>query len=124
MLAPYSRIILLYFEFSGDRVHEFAMKLEGATYMDIQRAGGGIIYTMNSVANSTEQELYNLLIPRLNRMLNLGTTLLEAKSGYGLDFEHEAKMLKVLHRANNDHVIDIVSTYLPAHAVVPVRHQP
>lgn len=105
--------------FSGDRVHEFAMKLEGATYMDIQRAGGGIIYTMNSVANSTEQELYELLIPRLDRMLNLGTTLLEAKSGYGLNFDHEAKMLKVLHRANKDHIIDIVSTYLPAHAVVP-----
>jgi imidazolonepropionase len=80
--------------FSGDRVHEFYMKLEGATYIDIQRVGGGIIYTMNSLANFTEKELCNLLIPRLNRMLNLETTLLEAKSGYGLNFEHEVKMLK------------------------------
>jgi imidazolonepropionase len=107
--------------FSGDRVHEFYMKLEGAIYMDIQRAGGGIIYTMNSLANSTEQKLYNLLIPRLNRMLNLETTLLEAKSGYSLNFEHEVKMLKVLHRENKDHVIDIVSSYLHSHAVVPCK---
>lgn len=105
--------------FSGDRVHEFGMKLEGATYMEIQKAGGGIIHTMNSVANSSEQELYDLLIPRLNRMLKFGTTLVEAKSGYGLNFDNEAKMLKVLHRANKHHDIDIVSTYLPAHAVVP-----
>lgn len=55
--------------FSGDRVHEFAMKLDGATYMEIHNAGGGIGYTVRCVRNSSEDELYDLLIPRLNRML-------------------------------------------------------
>lgn len=105
--------------FSGDRVHEFAMKLEGRSYIEIHQAGGGIMFTMNSVKETPEEELYELLIPRLDRMLKLGTTLIEAKSGYGIDLESEIKMLKVLHKANQEHKITVVSTFLPAHAVVP-----
>ncbi|EGC30061.1 hypothetical protein DICPUDRAFT_58479 [Dictyostelium purpureum] len=103
--------------FSGDRVHEFAMKLAGATYLEVQKAGGGITFTVNHTRNSTEQELYDLLIPRLDRMLKSGTTLIEAKSGYGLETETEMKMLKVLHNAAKKHPVEIVSTYLGGHSI-------
>jgi len=102
---------------SGDRVREFAAKLKGATYMDIHKMGGGIGYTVKCVHQSTEEELYNLLRVRLTRMIRLGTTLVEAKSGYGLNLENELKMLRVINRAVNEHPIDIVSTYLGAHSV-------
>jgi len=102
---------------SGDRVREFAAKLRGATYMDIHKMGGGIGYTVKCTHESSEDELYDLLVERLDRMLKLGTTLVEAKSGYGLDLPNEKKMLKVLHRAQKDHRIDIVSTYLGAHSI-------
>ncbi|CAG9330710.1 unnamed protein product [Blepharisma stoltei] len=105
--------------FSGDRVHEFAMKLEGKSYMEIQAAGGGITFTTSHVRESSEEELYNLLIPRLDRMLAFGTTLAEAKSGYGLELDSEVKMLKVIKKANEEHTIDLVATYLPGHAVNP-----
>ncbi|KAM9999872.1 hypothetical protein ACTFIZ_008336 [Dictyostelium cf. discoideum] len=104
--------------FSGDRVHEFAMKLAGATYLDVHKAGGGIQFTISHTKNSTEDELYQLLIPRLNRMLKSGTTLIEAKSGYGLETETEMKMLKVLDRASKQFQgVEIVSTYLGGHAI-------
>jgi len=66
---------------SGDRVHEFAMKLAGATYMDIHKMGGGIGFTVNHTKQSSEAELEELLIKRLWRMIKQGTTLIEAKSG-------------------------------------------
>jgi len=102
---------------SGDRVREFAAKLKGATYMDIHKMGGGIGYTVNCVHESSEEELYNLLRLRLNRMIAQGTTLVEAKSGYGLNLLNELKMLRVINRATKEHPIDIVSTYLGAHSV-------
>jgi len=85
---------------SGDRVHEFAMKLAGATYMDIHKAGGGIGFTVGHTRESPEEELLQLLLARMKRMLAHGTTVMEGKSGYGLDCTTEMKMLKVLHRAN------------------------
>lgn len=100
---------------SGDRCHEFSMKLQGATYMDIHKQGGGIQFTVKNVRKSSEKELGDLLVERLDTMLMNGTTLTEAKSGYGLDLENEVKMLKVLH--NVQHPIDIVSNYLGAHSV-------
>ncbi|KYR02540.1 imidazolonepropionase [Tieghemostelium lacteum] len=103
--------------FSGDRVHEFAMKLAGATYLDVHKAGGGIQFTVQHTRQSTEKELLDLLLARLDRMLKHGTTTIEAKSGYGLETETEMKMLKVLHQANKTHPIDIVSTYLGAHSI-------
>eukprot|EP00743_Colponemidia_sp_Colp-15_P002051 GILK01002225.1.p1 GENE.GILK01002225.1~~GILK01002225.1.p1 ORF type:complete len:448 (+),score=74.52 GILK01002225.1:72-1346(+) len=104
---------------SGDRVHEFAMKLAGATYMDIHNAGGGIGFTVKHTRQSSEAELYALLIGRLDRMLTLGTTLVEAKSGYGLNTPDEMKMLKVIEWANQTHMVDIVSTYCGGHAIPP-----
>eukprot|EP01097_Dermamoeba_algensis_P010143 TRINITY_DN7390_c0_g1_i1.p1 TRINITY_DN7390_c0_g1~~TRINITY_DN7390_c0_g1_i1.p1 ORF type:complete len:437 (-),score=87.41 TRINITY_DN7390_c0_g1_i1:58-1254(-) len=102
---------------SGDRVHEFAMKLAGATYMEVHKAGGGIGFTVRHTRESSEEELLALLLERLRRMLSHGTTVVEAKSGYGLDLENEMKMLKVLHQAKQQSSIEIISTYLGAHSV-------
>nr|CAH0099608.1 unnamed protein product [Daphnia galeata] len=102
---------------AGDRVHEFSMKLAGASYMDIYEAGGGIHFTVNHTRKASEDELYNLLKERLMRMLANGTVLVEGKSGYGLDTENEIKMLRVLERAKRELPIDISSTFCGAHAV-------
>lgn len=102
---------------SGSRVHEFAMKLAGATYMDIHKAGGGIGFTVQHTRNSSQEELEGLLSKRLDRMIKAGTTCVEAKSGYGLETETEMKMLKVLHNVGKVHPITIISTYLGAHSV-------
>ncbi|XP_065067101.1 probable imidazolonepropionase [Rhopilema esculentum] len=102
----------------GDRVHEFAMKLAGASYMDIHKAGGGIHFTVQHVRDATEDELYVSLLERLKRMVKCGTTLVEAKSGYGLDVDSEVKMLKALERAKKEFMsIEISSTFCGAHAV-------
>jgi len=102
---------------SGDRVNEFKMKLAGATYMQIHQAGGGIGFSVRNTCASSESELSSLLYQRLQRMLRCGTTLLEAKSGYGLDLKNELKLLRVLHGMAAKHPIEIVSTYLGAHTV-------
>ncbi|PRP86997.1 hypothetical protein PROFUN_04979 [Planoprotostelium fungivorum] len=102
---------------TGDRVHEFAMKLAGATYMDIHKMGGGIGFTVNHTRDASKEELKDLLHQRLNRMMKYGTTTVEAKSGYGLETETEMKMLEVLHEVNAVHPVDVVSTYLGAHSV-------
>jgi imidazolonepropionase len=85
--------------------------------MDVHKAGGGIHFTVDHVHRATEDELYANLKEILQRMMQAGTTLLEAKSGYGLDAENEIKMLKVLERATNNGPIEISSTYCGAHAV-------
>jgi len=100
---------------SGDRVHEFVMKIEGKSYMEIHKKGGGIMFTVDHTRNSSEEELLDLLVERLNKMKQLGTTLVEAKSGYGLNLETEVKMMKVLKKANDQHELDIVVNYCGAH---------
>ncbi|KAM9312658.1 putative imidazolonepropionase [Gastrophryne carolinensis] len=102
---------------AGDRVHEFAMKLAGATYMDIHQAGGGIHFTVDKTEAASEEELYNSFKERLERMLRTGTTLVECKSGYGLKLETELKMLRVIERAQRELDIGISSTYCGAHSV-------
>ncbi|OQR88847.1 metalloprotease family M38 [Thraustotheca clavata] len=102
---------------SGSRVDEFAMKLAGATYMEVHAMGGGIGRTVRCTKASSEEELSQFLKKRLDRMLKCGTTLVEAKSGYGLETETELKMLKVLHKASKEHQIDLVATYLGGHSV-------
>ena len=103
--------------FSGDRIHEFIMKLEGKTYLDIHKAGGGIYFTVNHTRESSEQELLGLLLERLERMGKLGTTTVEVKSGYGLTKESEAKMLKVIKMAKKITKLDLVANYCGAHSV-------
>jgi len=102
---------------SGDRVHEFKAKLAGATYLQIHEMGGGIGFTVRHTHASSEEELEELFEQRLNRMLKFGTLLLEAKSGYGLDWANELKMLKVIHAVAKRHPIHIVSNYCGAHSV-------
>lgn len=102
----------------GDRVHEFAMKLAGASYMEVHKAGGGINFTVEHVRKASENELYEKLLQRLQRMVRSGTTLVEAKSGYGLEVESEVKMLKVIEKAKREFKdIEISSTYCGAHSV-------
>ncbi|XP_077195219.1 putative imidazolonepropionase [Paroedura picta] len=102
---------------AGDRVHEFAMKLAGASYMDIHQAGGGIHFTVEHTRKTSEDELLKSFKQRLLRMLRSGTTLVECKSGYGLNLETEIKMLRVIERARKELDIGISSTYCGAHSI-------
>ncbi|KAI3366351.1 hypothetical protein L3Q82_000511 [Scortum barcoo] len=102
---------------AGDRVHEFAMKLAGATYMDVHRAGGGIHFTVKHTRAAGSSELLASLSSRLVRMQRAGTTLVECKSGYGLELQTELKMLEVIEEARRTLPINISSTYCGAHAV-------
>ncbi|KAM4711538.1 putative imidazolonepropionase [Anableps anableps] len=102
---------------AGDRVHEFAMKLAGATYMEVHRAGGGIHYTVEHTRAAAASDLLTSLRSRLQRMQRAGTTLVECKSGYGLELQTELKMLEVIEEASRSLPISISSTYCGAHAV-------
>ncbi|CAB3402493.1 unnamed protein product [Caenorhabditis bovis] len=103
--------------FAGDRVHEFAMKLAGATYMEVQQMGGGIMFTTNKTREASEDDLKNDFLDVARKMLKNGTTTLEAKSGYGLDLDSEMKMLRVLSKASEEIPLEISSTFCGAHAV-------
>ena len=103
--------------FAGTREFELDMKLKGATYMQILKKGGGIIYTVNKTRKATPIKLYNESRKRLDNMLIHGTTTCEAKSGYGLNTETELKILKVNKKLNDTHPVDVVSTFMGAHAV-------
>lgn len=105
--------------FGGYRQAEIPLKLRGAGYLDILRAGGGILDTVTKTRQATEQELYEKSMAFLDEMLALGVTTVESKSGYGLDKEDELKQLRVNKRLDVDHKIDVVSTFLGAHAIPP-----
>ncbi|NXG50446.1 HUTI imidazolonepropionase, partial [Psilopogon haemacephalus] len=102
---------------AGDRVHEFAMKLAGASYMEIHQAGGGIHFTVEHTGKASEEELFSTFRGRLGRMQRAGSTLVECKSGYGLSWEAELKMLRVMERARRSLDVGISSTYCGAHSV-------
>ena len=99
----------------GSRENELEMKLRGASYLDILNSGGGILSTVRATRAATRSEITDKLTKSLNVMLQWGTTTVEAKSGYGLNFEDEVKCLEVLRDVN--HPIDIIRTYMGAHAV-------
>ncbi|MDR3610615.1 MAG: imidazolonepropionase [Ignavibacteriaceae bacterium] len=101
--------------FAGSRANEFRLKLKGATYEEITRTGGGINTTVHAVRNSSFEELVKLAIPRIQNFIIQGVTTIEIKSGYGLDFENEIKLLKVINHLNELFPIEIVSTFLGAH---------
>lgn len=103
--------------FGGYRQNEIPLKLKGAGYLDILRAGGGIMDTVRKTREASFEELYHKTEGFLDEMMNLGVTTCEAKSGYGLNLETEVKMLEVLKKLNEEHPMDIVSTFMPAHAV-------
>lgn len=101
----------------GTREHEFQMRLEGKTYMDIMNAGGGIHATTAMTQQASFDELYDKAMHHLNTFLLHGVTTVEAKSGYGLNWETEEKQLRVAKKLHDTHAIDVVSTFMGAHAV-------
>jgi imidazolonepropionase len=109
---PHTHIV-----YKGSRENEFNMRLNGATYMEIMNAGGGIHSTTSKTRLATEEDLFTESMNRLNKFLLHGVTTIEAKSGYGMDWETEYKQLKVANRLNMEHPIEVVSTFMGAHAV-------
>ncbi|MDR2168085.1 MAG: imidazolonepropionase [Clostridiales bacterium] len=105
--------------FGGFRHNELPLKLAGADYMEILASGGGILSTVAATRAAEPRKLYRKATYFLNEMLEHGTTTVEAKSGYGLDFETELKQLQVVAELRKNNDIDIVSTFMGAHAVPP-----
>jgi len=102
----------------GSREHELSMKLEGKDYLEILAAGGGIHSTVKATKEASFEDLYEKALKSLNIMLGFGITTVEAKSGYGIgNFETELKQLEVAQKLNNDHPVDILSTFMGAHAI-------
>lgn len=106
----------------GSREHEFAMKLQGVPYIEILKQGGGILSTVRSTKEASFDELYNKAKKSLDIMLGFGVTTVEGKSGYGLELQTELKQLQVAKKLNDGHPVDLVSTFMGAHAV-PVEYK-
>ncbi len=106
-----------HFIFGGYREEEFSWRMRGDSYMEIMERGGGIVKTTNATREATEEELMETGRQRLDAMMRLGITTVEGKSGYGLDKDTELKQLRVMHRLNETHPVDIVSTFMGAHAI-------
>ncbi len=111
---PHTHIV-----YAGDRLNEFELKIKGADYLDILASGGGIISTVRNTRSASVDSLVEQSLARLDKMLACGTTACEIKTGYGLDTETELKMLAVIELLDKKHPIDIVPTFLAAHAVPP-----
>lgn len=105
--------------FAGNRAPEFEQRLQGASYQDIAKAGGGIISTVRQTRAASEEELFSQSLPRLQALIKDGVTCVEIKSGYGLDLATERKMLVVARRLAQHCGISVKSTYLAAHALPP-----
>ncbi|MAT42246.1 MAG: imidazolonepropionase [Anaerolineaceae bacterium] len=105
--------------FIGNRAFEFEMRLEGKSYMEIMAAGGGIANTVRATRNASIEELKKEARPRMVNMLAHGTTTAEAKTGYGLEAESELRQLQAILELNQEGVLDLVPTYLGAHAIAP-----
>ncbi len=103
--------------FAGDRAHEFEMRLHGASYLEIQKAGGGILSTVRATRAASLDDLIAQSRPRLDAMLAHGTTTAEVKTGYGLDTATELKMLDAIAALDATHPLDLVPTFLGAHIV-------
>lgn len=114
LVDPHTHVV-----YGGSREREFEMRLEGATYMDIMNAGGGIHATTRMTREATEEELIQQTAHRLDSFLAHGVTTVEGKSGYGMNLETELKQLRVMKKLQEKHAIDIVPTFMGAHAVPP-----
>lgn len=108
--------------FAGDRASEFEMRLQGASYMEILAAGGGIMNTVRATREASLGEIVSQSRKRLDRMLAQGTTTVEAKTGYGLNTDTEMKMLEAIRLLDESHAVDLVPTFLGAHAI-PVEYK-
>jgi len=105
--------------YAGDRAHEFELRLAGASYEEIARAGGGIVSTVKATRTASEDELVADSLPRLDALIAEGVTTIEIKSGYGLDRENEAKQLRAARRLGHERNVDVMTTFLGAHALPP-----
>jgi imidazolonepropionase len=105
--------------FAGTRENEFARRIRGVSYQEIAEQGGGINATVRSVRSASKEELKNLARRRLDRMLAMGVTTIEAKSGYGLSLADEIKSLEAIAELDREHPCDLVPTFLGAHEVPP-----
>jgi imidazolonepropionase len=105
--------------YAGDRVNEFEMRIQGTSYMEIMAAGGGINFTTQATRAASLDELVAQTRPRLDMMLELGTTTAEVKTGYGLETQAELKMLHAIAALDASHKIDLVPTFMGAHAIPP-----
>jgi imidazolonepropionase len=104
---------------AGDRAAEWEMRLNGATYEEISRAGGGILSTVRATRAASEDELVTAALPRLDALIAEGVTTVEVKSGYGLDADNEAKMLRAATRLKVERDITVIRAFLGAHALPP-----
>lgn len=112
LIEPHTHLV-----FGGSREHEIPLKLQGVPYLEILRQGGGILSTVRATRNATKAALKAKAEKHLDRFLSYGVTTLEAKSGYGLNKETEIKQLEVVKELNETHPVDLVSTFLGAHAI-------
>ncbi|MCD8511211.1 MAG: imidazolonepropionase [Bacillus sp. (in: Bacteria)] len=112
LVDPHTHLV-----FAGSRENEFEMRLNGASYMEIMNAGGGIHSTTRSTQAASSEMLYEESLARLDKFLLHGVTTIEGKSGYGLDLENELKQLYVAKELQENHPVDIVSTFMGAHAI-------
>jgi imidazolonepropionase len=103
----------------GDRSAEFELRLAGASYEEIARAGGGIVSTVMATRKASEAELVQTALPRLDALIAEGVTTVEVKSGYGLTLEEEIKMLRAARRLGSERPVRIAATFLGAHALPP-----
>jgi imidazolonepropionase len=103
--------------FAGAREEEFARRIAGATYAEIAAAGGGINTTVRATRAASKVELIEYALHRLDSCLGFGSTTVEIKSGYGLDYDNEIKLLEVINELKDLHVVDIVPTFLGAHTI-------
>lgn len=112
LIDPHTHIV-----HGGSREFEFEMRIQGKGYMEILNAGGGILATTRKTRELSEEHIYNTTAIRLDSFLQHGVTTLESKSGYGLDLETELKQLRIMRRLNENHPIDIIPTFMGAHAI-------
>jgi imidazolonepropionase len=101
----------------GDRAHEFGQRISGATYIEIMASGGGIMSTVRSTRKATVNQMVTESLPRANRMLAHGTTTAEAKSGYGLELSTELRMLQAIQELSSECPLELIPTFLGAHAI-------
>jgi imidazolonepropionase len=105
--------------FAGDRAREFELRLQGATYEEIARAGGGIVSSVRATRAASEDALFEASLPRARALLADGVATIEIKSGYGLDLDSERRMLRVARRIGEALGVTVRTTYLAAHALPP-----
>ena len=105
--------------YGGQRANEFAMRLAGATYEEVAKAGGGIVSSVRATRAASEDELFALAAPRLQALLDEGVCAIEIKSGYGLALPHERKQLRVARRLGEAFGVTVRTTFLGAHALPP-----